>query len=224
MERVRGLTSELARNRTGDLSSRSPVPEPLAIRAVLIDCGSRRIRALRTILAELGLRVESILLANANDSLDTILRAEAIVISGGPRLFTREPRLIDQFAFLDRVTSPTLGICLGHQAIGLRHGARISLGPARRGMETIRIGTPHPLFAGLGNTAQFTTDHCEGIDLPPGFAMLASSTDYVLEAMAHTSRPLFGVQFHPETSDSAGRQLLANFVARIRESSPNRQV
>jgi len=188
--------------------------------AVLVDCGSRRAPALRATLSELGMLVRVVPLGDANAEADSWTEVDAVVISGGPRLFTRDPSLVESFAFLDPLETPVLGICLGHQALGLRHGARIHLGVARRGPETLQVCAPHPLLDGLGGAPVLVADHREGISLPPAFTCLARSEHYAVEAMAHVERPRFGVQFHPEASDEAGRRVLENFVAIARRSTP----
>ena len=54
-------------------------------------------------------------------------------------------------------------------------------------------------------------DHCEGVSLPSGFQLLASSAFYEVEAMASTTHPNFGVQFHPEVSGEVGEIIIRNF-------------
>lgn len=183
---------------------------------VLIDCGSRRLPHLRDGLTALGMNVVTVPLAEASRHREDLASSQALVISGGPRLFTREPALVHQFAFIDDYPGPTLGICLGHQAIGLRAGARIHLGAARRGPERIQVFFEHPLFEGLGSTLTMDTSHREGIDLPARFVGIARSEVYGLEAMANDQRLRYGVQFHPETSGAPGARLLANFVGLAR--------
>ncbi|HZO14819.1 MAG TPA: hypothetical protein VFB62_16205, partial [Polyangiaceae bacterium] len=74
----------------------------------VVDCGSAKVEAL---VAMIGAR--RIALEDARQALE----ADAVVISGGPHLFTAEPSLIDAFAFIDDLRVPTLGICLGHQLL-----------------------------------------------------------------------------------------------------------
>lgn len=194
----------------------------MALRTVLVDCGSRRVPALREAVLEQGADVVTLPLARANAEVEHA-RPDVLVVSGGPRLFTAEPELLAAFAFLDGFAGPIFGICLGHQALAMRHGARIALGPRRRDFETVTLRGAHPLFAGYGATARFTTNHREGIDLPPGFDLLADSPSYAVEAMAHRERPWCGVQFHPETSGEAGRRLFANFFALARSDVDRRR-
>jgi len=147
------------------------------------------------------------------------LEADAVVISGGPHLFTAEPSLIDAFAFIDDLRVPTLGICLGHQAIALRAGAQVFLGPERREAETIHIVQRHPLVDALPKDVTFVADHCEGVTLPDGFVRVASSSHYENEIIACDERRLYGVQFHPEVSGDTGLTLLTSFLHLAKRSS-----
>jgi len=183
------------------------------MKTYLIDCGSKRIPELLQVLGERGCEVEPVLLSTANDK-NFREHDAAVVISGGPHLFTRPEglQLHRKFAFIDRVNGPLLGICLGHQAIGLRYGARVHLGPVRRRTEQLQVHTAHALLEGLGDAFALEADHKEGIDLPEGFTLLANSGYYDNEIMACEDRPVFGVQCHPETSGEAGVRLIGNFV------------
>ena len=178
----------------------------------LIDCGSSKVPRITQILEAIGRRVETVPLECAN--VHGFDRYDGLVISGGNHLFTdvgTGKALGELFAFIDTLTIPTLGICLGHQAIALRHGAIPYLGPERRSQETIQRLGEHDLFKDIQFPATFRTDHCEGVPLPTDFRHLATSNAYTVEAMASLSKPLFGVQFHPEVSGQVGELLLHNF-------------
>ena len=178
----------------------------------LVDCGSRKVSHIRRILEKLGGEVTTIPLELANQH--EFERCSGVVISGGNRLFTdpnTRDRLYQWFAFVETLRVPTLGICLGHQAIALRHGATAYLGPERRDQEAIQVLVEHDLFTGIQSPGLFRTDHCEGIQLPEGFQHLATSDAYAIEAMACLTRPLFGVQFHPEVSGPLGEIMFRNF-------------
>ena len=137
------------------------------------------------------------------------------MISGGPLLFTKSAdarTLAGRFEFIGSLRVPCLGICLGHQAIGIQRGANVYLGEERRAEENLSVDTKHPLFQGFSETVTLREDHCEGIGLPAGFRCLASSQFYPVEAMADDEARLYGVQFHPEVSGPPGVRLLENFV------------
>ncbi|RLB66171.1 MAG: hypothetical protein DRI90_00130 [Deltaproteobacteria bacterium] len=187
---------------------------------VLVDCGSTKVPALATMLGAAGANCGTVALDEAE--AHAFRSCDGVVISGGPRLFTAEPTLIDCFTFIDDLSMPTLGICLGHQAIALRHGAEAHLGPVRRTPEPVTLWGSHPLLQGLERETVFSQDHCEGVSLPTDFQRLGSSEHYEVEIMAGRRKPLHGVQFHPEISGEAGRRLLDNFVAIVRQTSSSR--
>lgn len=185
-------------------------------RITVVDCGSLKTKDIAAILAECACRVDIIALADANRH--PFGDRDAVVISGGPLLLTQPDMaeaLAGTFDFIPQLETPCLGICLGHQAIGLQYGSRIFLGEERRAEEQIRIETGHPLFAGFPKLATLREDHCEGIELADGFERLAWSDAYAVEAMADDGRRLYGVQFHPEVSGALGERLLENFVTRL---------
>lgn len=180
---------------------------------VLVDCDSKKVCDLRNILEGLCDTISVIHMNNAAgvdwDHVD------GLVISGGPHLFTdveKGAELRATFNFLKTLELPVLGICLGHQAIGICHGASVYKGPENRKPVSIKIEKHHSIFDGIPSGTQFGEDHCEGITLPENFELLASSMDYPVEAMVSKTRPIIGVQFHPEISGEPGRILLGNFV------------
>ena len=181
----------------------------------VIDCNSQKVPDIVQILETLGITVECIPLEQANDH-DFRYQSDAVVISGGPRLFTDSAThhtLLEQFAFIDYLTMPVLGICLGHQAIALRHGADVYLGKERRQRETVDLlDNQHPLLIDFDSNVDFGTDHCEGVTLPENFRLLGQSDHYGVEIMACPADRQFGVQFHPEISGMPGDLLFRNFA------------
>jgi anthranilate synthase/aminodeoxychorismate synthase-like glutamine amidotransferase len=115
---------------------------------------------------------------------------------------------------------PTLGVCLGHQAIGEAYGGRVVR--ARRVMHgkcsTVRHeGTG--LFQGLPNPLPVMRYHSlivERETLPDDLEILAVAADDATEvhAMRHRHHPVWGVQFHPESIlTTGGKTILQNFLA-----------
>ena len=113
---------------------------------------------------------------------------------------------------------PLLGVCLGHQALGLVFGGRVVRAPVLMHGKTSEIahrGTG--IFAGLSNPFTATRYHSlvvERESVPPGLEITAEADGLVM-GLSHRSRPLAGVQFHPESILTAeGVKLLRNFVER----------
>jgi GMP synthase (glutamine-hydrolysing) len=138
----------------------------------------------------------------------------AIIISGNPALIcdTGTDFLAD-FDVLRALRLPVLGICFGHQVIGMLYGAEVSIGTEDRDLRRMEILQGEPLFAGLSGEDEFQEDHAEEITLPRGFIHVASSSHCFNEAMVHPELPVYGVQFHPESSGRAGKALITNFLS-----------
>jgi len=143
----------------------------------------------------------------------TIDQYQGVVFSGAPILLSE----IDYSAYLKAFEwvltykKPILGICFGHQLLGLIHKATVSMQHEDRGMQWIEVIAHNPLFDDLENPVEMQEDHCESISVPPGFELCATSDFTVNEAMHHKSKPIFGVQFHPEVSGKNGELLIENF-------------
>tara|TARA_R110002096_G_scaffold147671_25_gene307871 strand:+ start:9789 stop:10364 length:576 start_codon:yes stop_codon:yes gene_type:complete len=180
--------------------------------SLLIDCGSSKVNDLMTIADSLGVKMGKVGLDEAN--LTDFTGVDALIISGGPHLFTGSEgeALRSKFDFLPAVSVPILGICLGHQALALMAGGSVYRGEEERSAAKIELlDREHGLFAGIPDSTSFGEDHCEGANAPPGFTVLARSKNYANEAMANNRTGRYGVQFHPEISGESGRRLIRNF-------------
>jgi GMP synthase (glutamine-hydrolysing) len=128
---------------------------------------------------------------------------------------------------IKNATQPTLGVCGGHQQIALAFGAPVDLmarlepGEGYEGAKRERGYFPienigEGIFKDLPSEVVVWHSHFDEVkELPPGFKPTASNENCPIQAMQHTERPLFGVQFHPELFDDdhpAGRRILENFL------------
>ncbi|MDB2384627.1 gamma-glutamyl-gamma-aminobutyrate hydrolase family protein [Endozoicomonas sp.] len=184
-------------------------------KVAVIDCESKTTPLIHKMLRETHCRPQGISWHSANETDLNAFRA--VVISGGPHLFGGGPgkkdQLMEKFQFIEELNVPTLGICLGHQAIGLILDAKVYRGMARRSTDTLTIINEYPLFVDMPDEhPEFSEDHCEGIELSSQMTLLASSQHYQVEAIMAVKRPFIGVQFHPETSGENGQLLFNNFI------------
>ena len=146
------------------------------------------------------------------------LEPTAIVISPGPCAPAQAGISV---AAVQRWGSsiPTLGVCLGHQAVGEAYGGRVvRAGRVMHGKTSrVRHGQ-RDLFANLPDPMQVMRYHSlvvEAESLPDELMVLAHADDDPTEihAVRHREHPVWGVQFHPESiMTPEGKQLLANFL------------
>ena len=178
---------------------------------LIVDCGSDKVPEIEKVLEELSTDYDTIKMDDLTE--DIANEYLGLIISGNPILLTNTDSTpyIWKFTFLTTYPNPVLGICFGHQMLGMVHGAQIKKGKENRDWEEIEIKESSTLFNYIRKPFDMKEDHAEEITLPEGFKLLATSKSCNVEAMQHKIKPLFGVQFHPEVSDRKGMQLLKNF-------------
>jgi anthranilate synthase component 2 len=168
-------------------------------------------------LGELGAEV----MVRRNDTLSAAdvlaLRPDAIVISPGPCDPDRAGISLDLVRAAAEVC-PLLGVCLGHQAIAQAFGGRIVRAPQiMHGKLSPIEHTGEGVFAGLPSPFMATRYHslvAEPAGLPACLTVTAHTADGVIMGVAHRTRPIYGVQFHPESIETEhGHRLLRNFLA-----------
>ncbi len=181
-------------------------------RVVVVDCGSSRVPTIAGVLEILGAKADVISPHQLPEIVSNL--PTAIIVSGNPALICETGTdFLADFDVLRALRLPVLGICFGHQVIGMLYGAEVSIGKEDRDLRRMEILQGKPLFAGLSGEDEFQEDHTEEITLPRDFVHLASSSHCFNEAMVHRELPVYGVQFHPESSGSAGKTLIANFLS-----------
>jgi anthranilate synthase/aminodeoxychorismate synthase-like glutamine amidotransferase len=111
---------------------------------------------------------------------------------------------------------PTLGVCLGHQALAQAFGGRVRLHPPVHGKSTVIEHDGRTIFAGLSSPLRVGRYHSLIVDAQlPDCLEQSAHGDGVLMALRHRELPAEGVQFHPESVlTDEGKQLLANFLGR----------
>jgi para-aminobenzoate synthetase len=144
-----------------------------------------------------------------------LARFDNIVISPGPGHPERERDFGASARAIADSPVPVLGVCLGHQGIAALSGGKVLAAPkARHGHLTRVRHDGRGLFDGIPQDFTAVRYHSLAVaePLPPALEATAWSEDGVLMALRHRERPLWGVQFHPESIASEhGQTLLANF-------------
>ena len=170
-------------------------------------------------LGELGADIE----VRRNDavSVDEVgeLDPSAIVISPGPCAPDQAGVSVPVIRRWGS-TIPTLGVCLGHQAIGEAYGGRVvRAGRVMHGKCSLVKHEGTGIFEGLPNPLSVMRYHSlivERDSLPADLEILAVATDDADEvhAFRHRTHPVWGVQFHPESIlTTGGKTILENFLA-----------
>ncbi|MER5412702.1 aminodeoxychorismate synthase component I [Streptomyces virginiae] len=138
-----------------------------------------------------------------------------VVVSPGPGTPLEARDLGISREILATTQLPALGICLGHQAIGALHGATVGRAPAPLHGRISRVRHDGKgLFAGLPSPMEVVRYHSLAVtDLPPELEATAWTADGILMGLRHRTRPMWGVQFHPESICAEyGVELLRNFM------------
>jgi anthranilate synthase/aminodeoxychorismate synthase-like glutamine amidotransferase len=171
------------------------------------------------ILASQGAEVEVV--RNDALSVDELLAkaSDGILLSPGPGRPEDAGVMMELLA--RRVAIPTLGVCLGHQAMGASFGGRVERAPNLMHGKTSEVRHDgRGLFEGLPQPFTATRYHslCVAPEtLSVELEATAWSEDGVLQGLRHRTLPWWGVQFHPESVLTvAGPKLLANFLAETR--------
>lgn len=153
-----------------------------------------------------------------HDSIDIaralVVGRDGIVISPGPGAPRDAGISVALAAACVERRRPYLGVCLGHQALGLACGARIDRVAPMHGKIAAVRHDDSGLFAGLPSPFEATRYHSLAvIGLPETLIANAWSEDGVVMAMRHRDAPAHGIQFHPESvATPHGTALLAAFV------------
>lgn len=144
------------------------------------------------------------------------LQPERIIISPGPETPIEAGICMDVIQHFHKEI-PILGVCLGHQAIGMHFGAKLIHIPYPMHGKTSQLThNGHQLFQGLDNKFNVMRYHSLAIEnlADTGLKAIASSNDdNQIMAIAHDSYPCIGIQFHPESiGTTVGEKLLSNWA------------
>lgn len=169
-------------------------------------------------LQQLG--AEVVVLRN-NVTLDLITTQiyDGIVLSPGPGVPQAAGCLMDIIIHYERKI-PILGVCLGHQALGLHFGAKLCKAnkPMHGKISTIAVNTTDVLFKDLSAQLNVVRYHSLILkELPETLAISAQTANSEIMAFSHKLLPISGIQFHPEAIlTEYGLEMLANWLRQVR--------
>ena len=148
------------------------------------------------------------------------LRADGIVLSGGALSLEGSNAPLGHVGdWIDTVDVPVLAICVGHQFLGRHFGGTVARAAPEFGSVELTVDRPdHPLFRGLPDRLRVWASHNDQVAVaPPGWAVLAHSPAVTVQAMSHPTKPIWGVQFHPEVEHTqGGTEIFRHFLAACR--------
>ena len=152
------------------------------------------------------------------------LKPDGILLSPGPCTPNEAGICLELLAKAPE-DMPILGVCLGHQAIGQAFGGKVIRAKALMHGKTSQIHhRGQGVFEGLPDGYTATRYHSLSVEkdsLPEALEVTAWTEDGEIMGFQHRNRPVFGVQFHPESfATEYGHELIANFLKRATPSEP----
>lgn len=143
---------------------------------------------------------------------------DGVLISPGPGTPEEAGVSVELVQYCARKGKPLLGVCLGHQAIAVAFGAKVSRAPELlHGKTSLIHHRSQGVLAGLPEPFTATRYHSLAVEeesLPAELEITGSTESGVVMALKHKTLPIEGVQFHPESVlTEGGHRLLANWLA-----------
>jgi anthranilate synthase/aminodeoxychorismate synthase-like glutamine amidotransferase len=166
-------------------------------------------------LGELGADIEVV--RNDRAAVDDLLerRPDRVVVSPGPCTPDEAGISLEVVRRFPEAGIPTLGVCLGHQALGQAFGAKVVRGEPVHGKTTTIEHDGRTIFTGVSRPLTVGRYHSLVVDpdtLPDELEVSATGGG-VLMGMRHKTLPAEGVQFHPESVlTDEGKRMLDNFL------------
>jgi para-aminobenzoate synthetase component II len=186
------------------------------MRVLVIDNYDSFVYNLVQYLAQLG--ADTVVRRNDEVDLDELGEVDGVLVSPGPGTPERAGSSIDVIRRSGQRQLPLLGVCLGHQAIGVAWGGVVERAPellhgktslVHHGGDPLLTGLPDPFVATRYHSLTIRPD-----SLPAALEVTGRTDSGVIMAVRHRELPIVGVQFHPEsvlTQD--GHRVLANWMA-----------
>jgi para-aminobenzoate synthetase component 2 len=186
------------------------------MRVLVVDNYDSFVYNLVQYLAQLG--AECTVWRNDVVDLEKITEFDGVLVSPGPGTPESAGQSIDVVKRCAEAGVPMLGVCLGHQALGVAFGATVD-----RAHELLHGKTSHVRHSGAGvlhglpNGFTATRYHSLTVlpdTIGPEFEVTGRTDSGVVMGMRHRTLPLEGVQFHPESVlTEGGHRMLANWMA-----------
>ncbi len=188
----------------------------------IIDFGSQYTQLIARRIREMAVFSE-IVLPNVTAEDVKKNNVSAVILSGGPSsVYEDNAPVSDENIF--ELDIPILGICYGLQLISRYFGSRVHSENHREyGSSQVFLEKNHILFDGINLPIKAWMSHGDHVDsIPENFEVLAISENKAPAALAHNSRNIMGLQFHPEVQHTdRGKDILENFLFKIAKLEKN---
>ena len=199
-------------------------------RILILDYGSQYTQLIARRVREIGVYCE-IFPWDAEQAESFAENVSGIILSGGPESVTLSdtPHIPD---YILATEVPILGICYGMQALAKKLGGEVSPSDEREfGFAQVNVVAQNLLLDEMSDSENKQGLKCLDVwmshgdkvtRLPAGFKTIASTDNAEHAAIAHESKNIFGLQFHPEvTHTKKGKQILASFLLNICQCEAN---
>jgi len=194
-------------------------------RILIIDYGSQYTQLIARRVREIGVYSE-IFPSNASKKKVEDFQPSGIILSGSPESVSNETVDVGGIPLFVGPGAPILGICFGMQSLASYLGGQVQTTQKKEfGFAQVRARGHSRLLEGIQD---FTNESKHGLldvwmshgdsvtKLPPGFKVIASTSNTSIAGIANESRDIYGLQFHPEVTHTVrGREILERFCVEI---------
>lgn len=178
---------------------------------VVLDFGGQYAHLIANRIRRLGVYSE---ILDGETPIKQIPRCKGIILSGSPQsVYDEKSPKCDSGIF--KIGIPILGICYGHQITQYLLGGKVASGETKEyGLAQLNIKKDSPIFKGVSQKTQVWMSHGDMVkELAPGFEIIGETEDCPITAVAHSSKNIYGIQFHAEvTHTNEGMKILDNFL------------
>ena len=188
---------------------------PMATKILVVDNYDSFVFNLVQYLQQLG--AECTVVRNDAVAAEEASKYDGVLISPGPGTPEKAGISVEMIKYCAQHSIPLFGVCLGHQAIGVAFGATVSRAPELlHGKTSLVYHQQEGVLADIPSPFTATRYHslCVEKDSVPNTLHITGTTDSgLVMSMEHTTLPIQGVQFHPESVlTENGHQMLANWL------------
>ena len=188
---------------------------PMAAKILVVDNYDSFVFNLVQYLQQLG--AECTVVRNDAVTAQEASKFDGVLISPGPGTPEKAGISVEMIKYCAQHSIPLFGVCLGHQAIGVAFGATVSRAPELlHGKTSLVYHQQEGVLADIPSPFTATRYHslCVEKDSVPNTLHITGTTDSgLVMSMEHTTLPIQGVQFHPESVlTEHGHQMLANWL------------